>query len=91
MFLHTETWNNGVWHDLSKALPLRMEELLSSGNHYLNISTDEIPDELHADVLLAADSSGSHKQFANKDIGISSRNLELGIYQFIYLLLKEKV
>ena len=46
------------------------------------ISTDEIPDlELHADVLLAADSSGSHKQFANKDIAINSRNIELGTFK----------
>ena len=75
----TETWNNGVWHDLSKALPLRMEEIMATGA----ISTDDIPDlELHADVLLAADSSGSHKQFANKDIAINSRNLELGMIKF---------
>ena len=71
---------------MDKALPLRMEELFSTGQ----ISTNDIPDlELTADVVLAADSSGSHKQFANKDIGISSRNLELGIYIFIYLLLRK--
>ena len=82
MFFHTETWNNGVWHDLSKSLPLRMEELLSTGQ----LATEDVPDlELHADVLLAADSSGSHKQFQNKDIGISSRNIELGTFELHYI------
>ena len=55
-----------------------MEEIMATGA----ISTDDIPDlELHADVLLAADSSGSHKQFANKDIAINSRNIELGTFK----------
>ena len=54
-----------------------MEELLASED----IRPDDIPDlELFADVLLAADSSGSHKQFQNKDININSRNLELGTF-----------
>ena len=30
------------------------------------------------DVLLATDSSGSHKQFQGKDIGIDSRNINVG-------------
>ena len=80
--VYIEIWNNGVWHDLSKALPLRMEELLSTGQ----LATEDVPDlELHADVLLAADSSGSHKQFQNKDIGISSRNIELGTFGLHYV------
>ena len=43
------------------------------------ITSQDIPDnELIVDVLLATDSSGSHKQFANKDIKVDSRHLNLG-------------
>ena len=43
------------------------------------ITPDDLPDsELKVDVLLGTDSSGSHKQFAGKDIDVDSRNLEYG-------------
>ena len=80
-----DIWNNGVWHDLTKALPSRMEELLATED----IRPDDVPDlELNADVLLPADSSGSHKQFQNKDININSRNLELGTFLSHHFLWK---
>ena len=43
------------------------------------IAPEDLPNsELKVDVLLGTDSSGSHKQFAGKDIEIDSRNLEYG-------------
>ena len=52
-----------------------MEELVLTQK----ITPDDLPDsELNVDVLLGTDSSGSHKQFAGKDIDVDSRNLEYG-------------
>ena len=52
-----------------------MEELVLTQK----ITPDDLPDsELKVDVLLGTDSSGSHKQFAGKDIDVDSRNLEYG-------------
>ena len=43
------------------------------------IKPEDLPNsELKVDVLLGTDSSGSHKQFAGKDIEVDSRNLEYG-------------
>ena len=43
------------------------------------IKPEDLPNsDLKVDVLLGTDSSGSHKQFAGKDIEIDSRNLEYG-------------
>ena len=64
-----------MWHPLEKALPTTIKELLTVEK----IENDEIPDhELYLDVLLATDSSGSHKQFQGKDIDIDSRNINVG-------------
>ena len=71
----SEIWEHGVWHNLEKALPSTLEEIVKTRD----ITSQEIPDnELYVDVLLATDSSGSHKQYANKDIDVNSRNLNLG-------------
>ena len=75
MYHFSEVWNNGVWHNLDKALPSTLKEIVKTRD----ILSQEIPDnELTVDVLLATDSSGSHKQFANKDIKVDTRNLNLG-------------
>ena len=77
----SEVWNNGVWHNLDKALPSTLKEIVKTRD----IISQEIPDnELFVDVLLATDSSGSHKQFANKDINVDSRNLNLGKILYNY-------
>ena len=60
---------------MEKALPTTIKELLTVEK----ITNDEIPDlELKLDVLLATDSSGSHKQFQGKDIDIDSTNINVG-------------
>ena len=64
-----------MWHNLDSVMKLTMEELVSVNN----ITPEDCPDsELFVDVLLGADSSGSHKQYAGKDIEIDSSNLEYG-------------
>ena len=73
--LITEKYLNGVWQPLDDALPTTTKEILVVAD----ITTDQVPNlELHMDVLLATDSSGSHKQFQGKDIGIDSRNINVG-------------
>ena len=81
----SEIWEHGVWHNLEKALPSTLEEIVKTRD----ITSAEIPDnELYVDVLLATDSSGSHKQYANKDIDVNSRNFNLGkILQSLVLTL----
>ena len=70
-----EKFMNGVWYDLENGMKSSMSELLLVED----IQPEDLPDnELHIDVLLGTDSSGSHKQFAGKDIEIDSRNLEYG-------------
>ena len=52
-----------------------MEEIVT----VQKIKPEDLPNsELKVDVLLGTDSSGSHKQFAGKDIEVDSRNLEYG-------------
>ena len=73
--LTSEKFREGVWHNLDSVMKLTMEELVSVNN----ITPDDCPDsELLVDVLLGTDSSGSHKQYAGKDIEIDSSNLEYG-------------
>ena len=70
-----EKFMNGVWYDLENGMKSSMSELLLVED----IQPEDLPDnELHIDVLLGTDSSGSHKQFGGKDIEIDSRNLEYG-------------
>ena len=70
-----EKFMNGVWHDLEDCMKSSMSELVL----VQDIQPEDLPDnELHVEVLLGTDSSGSHKQFGGKDIEIDSRNLEYG-------------
>ena len=62
---------------MSDALPTTLNEIVNVEEN--EISLDKIPNnELKVDVLLATDSSGSHKQYQNKDIDIDSRNINVG-------------
>ena len=73
--LTSEKFRDGVWHNLDSVMKLTMKELVMVNN----ITPEDCPDsELLVDVLLGTDSSGSHKQYAGKDIEIDSSNLEYG-------------
>ena len=74
--LITEKFENGVWEPLDQGLKATVNEIMQVET---DITEDQIPNhELHMDVLLATDSSGSHKQFQGKDIDIDSRNINVG-------------
>ena len=65
-----------MWHNLESVMKLTMTELVQVNN----ITPEDCVDsELCVDVLLGSDSSGSHKQYAGKDIEIDSSNLEYGM------------
>ena len=73
-----EEWENGSWHDLTKGLTTSFEEIFAVEN----FDDFTVPNnELHIDVLLGADGSGSHKQFQFKDIDVNSRNIIVGGYR----------
>ena len=74
--LITEKFENGVWEPLDQGIKATVDEIMQVET---DITEDQIPNhELHMDVLLATDSSGSHKQFQGKDIDIDSRNINVG-------------
>ena len=75
--LITEKFLNGVWEPLEQGLKATVDEIMLV--EVEDLTEDKIPNhELHMDVLLATDSSGSHKQFQGKDIDIDSRNINVG-------------
>ena len=74
--LITEKFENGVWEPLDQGIKATVNEIMQVET---DITEDQIPNhELNMDVLLATDSSGSHKQFQGKDIDIDSRNINVG-------------
>ena len=76
----TEKFENGVWEPLEQGLKATVNEIMQVET---DVTEDEIPNyELNMDVLLATDSSGSHKQFQGKDIDIDSRNINVGKHLF---------
>ena len=81
-FFASEKWHEGVWNNLGSILKTTIEEIVM----VQKITPDDLPNsELKVDVLLGTDSSGSHKQFAGKDIDIDSSNLEYGKKDIICL------
>ena len=79
-----DIFKNGVWINLSYALPNTLKEILELKPDYEPSTLSPNTLELNALIVLLYDGSGSHQQMQGEDIEISTRNIIIGMYKCIF-------